>query len=130
MLTPLPVFIEGQHRDTAGLKDFVELRTNGPDFYKVSPTTYDVNIVVSLLSQSLMDDTNYHRLYESLGVMQGAFISISVYKFGTGYDDDQTYLGCLTLVDPLITKHLGQVAARTNLVQGVVQGTYKMSLTD
>ena len=120
------MFVEGQHRETSQLSDFVELRIMGPDFWQISPTVYNVEAVINVLAQSKMDDANYHRLYETYGYIQMAFTAIDILELGTS--DSGNYVGCMTLADPLITRSLGQLGAKTNIVQGYVQGTYNMRL--
>jgi len=130
----LPFFIEGQHRDTRTVKDFIEIRVDGPDIIEVNKDYYNFFMEVSILVQSTMDDTNYHRLETSIGLVAAAFTTIKIYKYGTGLDDDGSLLGCFQLQqnrkvrEKLQVLRYGQVAPDTKLLHASVEGHYKMAL--
>jgi len=130
-----PLFIEGQHRATRKLKDFFELRMDGPTLREVSKGCWILRVEINILVQSTMDDTNYHRIHQSVGVAAAAFEkAISVFKFGNNPQDDQTFVGCLQLLQSRETRdyieinHFGQIDPQTKLVQSSVEGHYKMVL--
>jgi len=131
----LHLFIEGQHRDTRKRKDFLELRLDGPTLLEPSKGCWILRIEVNILIQSTMDDKNYHRIHQNVGVAAAAFNpAITVYKYGNNLQDDATFVGCLQLIqnretrDFLEINHFGQIDPKTNLMQASVEGHYKMVL--
>ena len=133
----LPLFIEGQHRNTRKLKDFFELRMDGPTLREVSKGCWVLRIEINILVQSTMDDSNYHRIHQNVGIAIAAFEkAISVFKLGknTPTPDDQSFLGCLTLLQNAETRdfieinHFGQIDIKTKLIQASVEGHYAMLL--
>jgi len=133
----IPLFIEGQHRDTLQFKDFFELRMDGPTLQEVSKGCWLLRIEINILVQSAMDDSNYHRIHQNVGILTAAFEkAISVYKLGKNDPDpdDQSFLGCLKLLqnretrDFLEINHFGIIDVKTKLVQATVEGHYSMLL--
>jgi len=131
----LTLFIEGQHRDTRELKDFLEMRTDGPTLREVSKGFWVFRLEINILVQSAMDDKNYHRIHQDVGVAAAAFATaIDVFKLGNNPQDDQSYLGCLILIqnrssqDYLEINHFGQIDKKTKLMQASVEGHYRMEL--
>lgn len=130
-----PLFIEGQHRDTRELKDFFEMRLDGPTLREVSKGYWILRIEINILVQSAMDDKNYHRIHQSVGNAAAAFDAvINVYKYGNNIQDDQSFVGCLRLLqnretrDYLEINHFGQIDKKTKLMQATVEGHYQMEL--
>lgn len=133
----VPLFIEGQHRDTLELKDFFEMRMDGPTLREVSKGCWVLRIEINILVQSAMDDSNYHRIHQDVGIVSAAFEkSIGVYKKGRNDPDpdDQSFLGCLKLIQNASTRdfleinHFGQIDTKTKLIQATVEGHYNMLL--
>jgi len=131
----IPLFIEGQHRDTRLEKDFFELRTDGPTLREVSKGCFVFGLEINIIVQSAMNDTNYHRIHQNVGVAAAAFDKgIPVYKKGSGPDDDQSFVGCLQLLQNRETRdfveinHFGQIDKQTKLMQASVEGHYRMYL--
>lgn len=131
----VPMFIEGQHRNTRELKDFFELRIDGPRFTEVSKDYWHVYVEINTLIQSTMNDSDYHRIERTLGTILVAFSNIYVYRLGDGLSDNQSLLGCLKLIqnegkrEYLQVYRLGQIEKTDQIVQAVVEGHYKMELT-
>ncbi len=113
------LFITGQFRNTEGQSDFSELRISGPDWFFHSKNHYLAKLLVQVLVQSTMNDSNYYRIYDTLGTVQAAYTGIQV-----------SGLGCLQLLDPIRTRYIGQVNERLNLVQAYVQAWYEIDLAD
>jgi hypothetical protein len=131
----LSMFVEGQHRATRTLKDFIELRFDGPYLTELSKGYWKVYVEINVLVQSAMDDENFHRIHTNVGKVAVAFSDIGVYKYGTGPDDDQSLLGCLKLVadargkERIQISHFGKIAPHTEVLQATVEGHYEMRLT-
>lgn len=134
----LALFIEGQHRDGFDdKKDFAELRVDGPYFVQQSKGYWRCFTEINILVQSTMGDVNWHKIHTDTGIITAAFTEISVYKYGDGAQDDDSLLGCMTLVDDAIrgreriqVSHFGQVATATKLMQATVEGHYEMFLNE
>jgi len=132
----LPLFIEGQYRNTRSEKDFLELRVDGPYFTEFSKGYWRAFIEINVLVQSAMDDSNFHRIHEDVGIAAAAFSTIHVYKYGNGVDDDGTLLGCLKLVadhrgkERIQINHFGQIGPSEGLMQACVEGHYEMFLDE
>jgi len=131
----IPLFIEGQYRDTDELKEFVELRMQGPTYRQISKGCWWLRVEINILIQFTMNDKDYHRPHQMVGIVAAAFKdAIIAYKKGKGPDDDQTVLGCLQLLQDsrsrefLETHQFGQIDKKTNIIQAAVEGHYKMIL--
>jgi hypothetical protein len=129
------LFIENQHRDTDEVKEFIELRVDGPRCLEVSKDCWKIRVEINLLIQVVMNDKDYHRIDDIVGIVQAAFTnSIPVYRYGNRTGDDDTFLGCLRiLMDPstrdfLEANRFGQIDIRTKLLQSTVEGHYEMDL--
>ena len=131
----LVMFIENQLRNTRTLKDFIELRIDGPRFVEMSKDYWEVFVEVNVLIQSTLDDKDYHRIERDIGIVVAAFTGIYVYRLGDGPEDNQSLLGCLHLVQEksnreyLQVYRLGQIDKTNQIVQAVVEGHYRMELT-
>jgi hypothetical protein len=131
----LTMFIEHQLRDTRLIKDFIELRMDGPRFLQASKDYWEITVEINVLIQSTLDDKDYHRIERSIGIVVNAFTNIYVLRLGNGVSDDQSLLGCLKLIqnagkrEYLQVYRLGQVDKTNKIVQAVVEGHYRMELT-
>jgi len=128
------MFIEGQHRDTRELKDYFELRVDGPTLLEVSKGCWKLRVEVNILATATFDEANYHTIHTLAGIAQAAFTTIEVYKYGINIQDDQTFLGCLILRqnrstrDFLELNHFGRIDVSIPLMQATVEGHYTMTL--
>ena len=132
----IPLYVEGDDRDTARLKDFAEFRMDGPRIREMSKGYYRLYIPVNILVQSTMDSQDTHRIYRTVGRAVEAFTdTISIFKFGTDpVIDDSTLLVCMTLMkdklNELKVNHFGQVDTTTRLQQATVEGHYEGFITE
>jgi len=131
------MFIEGQLRNTRELKDFIELRIDGPDQTELSKDFWKVYIEINVLVQSAQDDADYHRIYNSVGVVTAAFEqTISIFKLGDGDDDDDSLVGCFNLLgdnearERIKISHFGQVGPDTGIFQSSIEGHYVAMLSE
>ena len=129
----IPLFIEGQHRDTRKEKELFELRTDGPTLREVSKGCWVLRVEINILVHSTMDDQNYHRIHQNVGIASAAFDkAIAVFKLGKNDPDpdDQSFLGCLQLIqnretqDFLEINHFGQIELKSKIVQASVEGHF------
>lgn len=131
----VPLFIEGQHRDTNTEQHWAELRIDGPRLTEISKGCWLFRVEVNILLSSMMDDSNYHTIQQNVGIAHAGFTSINVYRYGLGGgENDDSFLGCLQLIqnkfsrDYLETNQFGQIDVKTNVLQATVEGHYKMLL--
>jgi hypothetical protein len=128
-------YIEGQERDTPAPENLLEFRLDGPYFTQMSKNTWRLYVEVSLLVQCAKTGKDYHAIHKITGQVAEAFTSIPVYKYGdTVGVDDNSFVGCLTLVQELgkreriQTNNFGQIGPDTQLLQSSVEGHYTMDL--
>jgi len=130
----IPLYIEGQTRNTRNQEDFLELRVDGPQFTELSHNEWKIYIEVNILVQSVMDDKNYHRIHQNVGIVAAAFSDIEVFKYGKLPGDNQELWTCIQLVQNERSRqqinifHFGQVDKQTRLMQAAVEGHYQTFL--
>lgn len=131
----LPLLIEGIEDRTSEkirLTDHAELRINGPIINEISRNYYKIFVNVNILIQSMMTEQNAYILMQNCGVMLSGMRPFDVFKFGIGPDDDDSYVGCLTLRDelsqPFGVNHFGQLKEDVRLRESIVTGHFKMYL--
>jgi hypothetical protein len=129
----LAMFIEGQHRDTDTLSDYVELRIDGPDWREYSKDYWVGDVEVNILVSSAMSDSNYHTIHTNVGIVAAAFTPINVFRYGSGGGDDDSGLGCLKikvdrLRDAIEVNHFGQIDKHTKIIQSTVEAHYQIHL--
>jgi hypothetical protein len=132
---PVPLFVEGDDRDTALLQKFSEFRMDGPRIREQSKGYWEVYVPVNILIQTSMNDKDAHLHRKQMGIAASGFArTISIFKYGNGVDDDQTLLLCMTLMgdksNPLQVKDFGQVDTTVRLQQATVEGHYKGFITE
>lgn len=127
----LIMFIEGQHRNTRNDKDFIELRMDGPQYTEISKDYWRIYGEVNILVTSAMDNVNYHRIHENVGIVATAFTMIPLFKYGAGAQDDQTQWACWNLLQDTGKRqrvdifHFGQVDVKSEVIQASVEGHYE-----
>ncbi len=131
----LKLFIEVTHRDTRKDEEYLEFRMDGPTLREVSKGCWKLRIEVNILVTATIDENDFHRIHRNAGIAQAAFAQgISVFKYGDGVDDDDSFLGCYKLLQNSSTRdfielnHFGQIDANVPLMQATVEGHYLMTL--
>ena len=129
------LYIEGQPRTAPQPADLLELRVDGPYLTEYSKGEWYGYVEVSILQQTILTDTNYHNLATMQGLVASAFTDIQCYKYGTGVADDQSFFGCLKLIqDPtkrerIQINNFGIIDPATQMMQGTVEGHFRIELT-
>ena len=129
-----PVFIEGSQRITsADTEQKFELRVDGPTFIIPSKGCYLGRVEVNILCHAPMKDSDFHDVHRMAGLAaENLGGAICVFRLGDGLEDDQSFLGRLTLLqgegDALETNHLGQIDRKTKIVQAMVEAHYRLEL--
>lgn len=132
----VPLFVEGDDRDTAQLQDFAEFRMDGPRIRELSKGYFRLYVPVNILVHSSMNDQSTHRLHTTLGKALEAFSdSITVFKLGADpVIDDGTSLVCMVQMreklDELRVNHFGQVDTTSRIQQASVEGHYEGFITE
>jgi hypothetical protein len=127
------LFIEGQERKTQNYSQYFELRTDGPHFRETSRGHFKIDFEINVLFTSHMSTTTMYTPQQLAGLLEQTMNDICVYRYGDGVDDDDTFLGVLQIVmdkrNSVRTNQFGQIRPDTDIVQGTVEGTFKMHLT-
>lgn len=129
------VFIEGQKRGTRKMEQWFEVRVDGPNYTEITKGEFKIYVEINILCACIVKDTSIHNIRTLAGKAASEMdTSIFVYKYGTGVEDDDSLLGCLTIVsdsrgkERIQTSHFGQIGPNTELIQATVEGHYKMEL--
>ncbi len=126
ILNSIPMFIEGTHRFTKSDKKYFELRIDGPNFQEVSKNYFRLDVNVNILWAFNQDDEDFHEPQRIIGFLAHAIDDICIYKYGSGVLDDSSLLGMLQLKLGPRANNFGQVRSDVRLMQGTVEGTYRM----
>jgi len=130
------LYIEGDERDTDELKNFAELRTDGPFITRVCKQLMYLDIEVNLLVQSHMDPSDLYAGAKAVGIFARGFTNeISVFRYGNGENDDDSLLGCLTLrtkrnEDTVDIGNFGIIHQDTRITQFTIEGHYRLELKE
>lgn len=125
----LTMFVEGAPAKEETLKDWVELRINGPRWHGSTKDEWQANLEINIFVLSKMDHRRGHRLLDNIGIVTVAMVgTIPVFKLGDGADDDQSFITCLMLKnegkESLRVNQLGQVTPSTQMLRATVEGSY------
>ena len=128
----LPLFVEGQKRNTDTLKTFAEIRMDGPWYTEVSRGCWKIYGEVNILVQATLDERDTHLIHRSVGLVTAAFTDISVFRFGDEPGDDDTFVWCWKLLqdsrdrERIQVANFGVIEPNTKLTQAVVEGHYEV----
>lgn len=130
----IPALVEGiEDRDQSFMEapDRVEIRLNGPHSQELSRGYHRLYVDINVLLTSQMggEGKNAYDLDARLGIFHEAMDGvISIFRVGTGPDDDQSLLVCLSprsgKNDSVRVIHFGQIERTDRLKQGVVDARY------
>jgi len=131
---PIHMYIESVERDTKNESKWLEFRLDGPQTREISKGYFRLDVEINILWSVHLDSADFHEQQRILGMLIEAMTDICIYKYGKGIDDDDSLLGTLILQqdpnNPIRGNNFGQVRPDTQLVQGSVEGTYRMYLTE
>lgn len=121
----ISTYIDGQLLDEPQEEHF-EIRMNGPLITETSRQVYSINVTMNIFCASLINDTNFHRIHEMVGIITQACTIIGVYKYGPNDPDpdDQSLIGCLHLVDRVKIDHFGRLGPERPLMRAAVTAVY------
>ena len=128
----IPLYVEGDNRNTHDLPEYVEFRMDGP-FVEIPAKGeryefYDINVLASITQ-----GRNLYRSQEVIGALaSGMTLVIPVYKLGDESQDDGSKIGCLKLRRELDQNveinQFGIIRPDVNIIQHTVEGHYRMVL--
>lgn len=137
---PIPLYFEATGAKnlidvTTGkpIMDYAEFRLDGPFRQQMTATETWYDIEINILCISLVRDDYSDQLEVTLGVFATAFqYCIPVFKYGDLPQDDQTKIENLILLqdknEQVRVSRFGQANPDTRLVQGSVEGHYRLKL--
>ncbi len=127
---PIHMYLESLERNTKNESKWIEFRMDGPQTREISKDYFRLDVEINILWSVHLDSTDFHDQQRILGMLVAAMSDICIYKYG----DDDSLLGVLMLQqdpnNPVRGNNFGQVRSDTQLVQGSVEGTYRMYLTE
>ncbi len=132
----IPIYVEGDVRDTAKLSIFGEFRLDGPRISEKSKDYFRLFVSVNVLIQNKMDSPDTHRLHRVAGEAVAAFgRTISVFKLGNGGDDvPGELIVCMNRMDDKLNElrvnHFGIVDTAAKLQQASVEAHYEGFITE
>lgn len=126
------MFVEGYVRDTESLKQYIEVRIDGPNITEYSKNCWKLYFEVNVLITTRIDlfgDGNVHGKLK--GDISKLFVSnICVHRYGSQTDDDREHIGCLKRVavgrERIQVSDFGQIRPDTKLRQATVEGHYEI----
>ncbi len=131
---PISMYIEGVERDTRNESKWLEFRMDGPQTTELSKNYFRLDIEINILWSVHLDSIDFHDQQRIFGMLVEAMTDICIHKYGEGVGDDDSLLGTLILQqdlnNPIRGNNFGQVRPDTQLVQGSVEGTYRMYLSE
>lgn len=124
-----PVYIEGDNRTTALLRNFAEVRLDGPDIKEPSKGCFLLDVNFNLLINSKVDPDDLYAIERIIGQFQKAFTNvIECFKLGGGPLDDGSLLGCYELKSEIEINKFGLVEKGIQLMQTTIEARYRMTL--
>jgi hypothetical protein len=120
------MFIEGTKRFTDEDEKYIEVRVDDPDFQEVSKNYFRIDVHVNILWSFNQDNEDFHEPQRMVGVFAYAMNDICIYRYGNGIVDDSSLVGTLQLKQGPTANTLGQVRSDARLMQGTIDGTYRM----
>ncbi len=125
---PIHMFIEGVDRLTHEETKWIEFRMTGPQTTQLNKNYFRLDVEINILWSVDIDATDFHEPYRVSGMLVAAMSDICIYK----YDDGDALLGTLQLTqdknNSVRANNFGQIRSDTKIVQGTVEGLYRMYL--
>ena len=124
-----PVYLEGDIRTTALLRNFAEVRLDGPDITEPSKGCFFLDVNFNLLINTKVDPEDLYAIERVIGQFQKAFTNVVlVKKLGDDPIDDGSVLGCYMLQEEIAISKFGIVEKDTRLMQTTIEARYRMTL--
>lgn len=127
----LPMDFEGAERvEAVDQEDYCEFRFGGPYFHELGSDEYKIRVICNVLIHHVKaTDANFYTPAINEGIITKAFSeSIPVHKYGTGADDDDSLIGCLSREKEIRVNNFGQIQKGSRVVQSTVEADYEIYL--
>jgi len=127
----LQAFVEGEVKQDYDA-DHLEIRVNGPFLSEVSKGVWRVESGVSIFASAAMNDTNFHRIHEMVGIIAASYTDIGILRLGPVTDpviNDGSLVGCLKC-GPIKIQHFGQLSPVRQLMRATIDAEYFGLLTE
>ena len=133
----LTYFVEGldERSPETMLHNHCEFRFTGPFIKEISVGYYRVEAIGNVVLTNLMEMSreNAYAIVTWAGAFQTAMLEpIPIYKYGTGPDDDGSFIGCMNIKknkDNAVTVyHMGQIHKTDRIRQTIIDGEFDMWL--
>ena len=125
----VPLYVEGQVRETQRGPRFLECRIDGPlQRPCASKDEWAFDVSVDILCATTLDDKDIYPIQRMLGIASECLNKTILIK---RYGDDESVVGCLILKGGRGGIHahdFGQIEATTKMIQGTVEANYEMYL--
>lgn len=112
----------------------LEIRQNGPFAKELSSNYWNFELDVHVLLTSHLGGSvgNAYDITTASGKIAAASVSIPVFKYGTGVDDDQSQIGCFTLrrgkTESIKIYHFGEIDKVNRVIQMAVDVRFELDL--
>lgn len=125
----IPVYVDGLDFNVDDVKDYIEVRIDGPHFAEVSKNNYRGTLLINVIL-CITKDENFHKLYTLAGKIQNTFSTIPVYAYGNEDNDNNGHFGCLSLerLQPIKTDWFGQPEDDIKHTYITIEGHYTTTL--
>lgn len=128
--------IEGENRNTGDLKEWFEIRVDGPEYRKITKTQFELYCELNVLCCFVPNGKdNAYRIHDLTGLAATGFVNeIPLRQYGPSSDPDNdgSHFGCLRLNkgrrEAVKTSVFGELRPDTPLIQATVEGHYKVFL--
>lgn len=121
------LYIEGAQRGTREQSEWAELRIDGPNFTELSRNCWEAYVEINVLISCQKGGLNLYGYDTLCGRFTSLFVTnLGIYKYGPEVQDDQSFFGCLSQIEKIQVSHFGVIDPATNLMQGTIEGHYKM----
>lgn len=128
----VPLYIEGQQRDTQTKFRYFELRIDGPNVSLAgTKDEYKFDIELNINCVTSTDEINLMHIEQLAGIALMAVIQdICVYRLGPNVQDDKSFLGVLQTVSEqdTMTHNIGVLEPNSNTIQKIVSAPFCMHI--
>jgi hypothetical protein len=121
----IPMYVEGEERDTNEETDFIELRVDGPFISIPSKNFYNYDISIDVLIQSILNRDDSYKLERNMNLaLRGFELCIPVFKYQNGGE----IVGILKMRNDLDINNFGIIRPDTRINQSSIEASYRMCI--
>jgi hypothetical protein len=109
--------------------DLMELRIDGPHMRQTSAGVWVLEVNIGILMITKMPDNDLYKHQVNIGnIVDDMTVTMEIYKYGSGVDDDQSLAWCMNRTGEILIRHFGQPDTAKLLQQSSVEGDYLVTL--